>query len=315
MFFVVPAAYGQSTGTMEGIPTHGDSYRKTIVLSFENDMFNKKDWYFSSGINIGFFHSALKKSPLNYILLPGIRESDQVYYGLKLRQEMYTPRDLNNEKIQSKDHPYAATLSLSSEKIVNRPSSGLRISSGLQLGVVGPAALGFHAQNFIHLITPSDPPKGWNNQIQNDIMLNYNVSIDKMIVEDDYSQFLLHGSARLGTVYTDASAGFRVRFEADPKYFRFIEPDPDRRFNFYVELGGNLRFVGYDASLQGGMFNRTSPYTIPSASIARVVGEVTISAVFELPHHQILFYQHVLSRRFNHSLWHAWMGISYRYWW
>ena len=79
MLFVVPVAYGQSTGSMERMPIHEDSYRNAIVLSFENDMFNKKDWYFSSGINIGFYHSALKKSPLNYILLPGVRESDQVY--------------------------------------------------------------------------------------------------------------------------------------------------------------------------------------------------------------------------------------------
>ena len=279
-------------------------------------MFNRMDWYFSNGINIGVYHEALGKSPLNRILLPlRIHETDLVYYGLKLRQEIYTPQDLTQDEIQSGDHPYAATLSLSSEKIVNRPASRLRIASGLQLGILGPAALGFQAQDFIHRITPSDPALGWDNQVGNDLMLNYNLSVDKGVVEDDYSQFILYGRARLGTVYTDASAGFGVRMEYNPKYFSFMDPDPGRRFNFYVEFGGNLRFVGYDATLQGGLFNNTSPYTIPSESVNRVVAEAAINAVFELPKHQLVFYQNIGSPRFEESDWHAWLGISYRYWW
>ncbi|HEC44456.1 MAG TPA: lipid A deacylase LpxR family protein [Bacteroides sp.] len=290
--------------------------RNGFVFSFENDMFNRMDWYFSNGINIALYHEVLGKSPLNRILLPlRIRETDRVYYGLRLRQEIYTPRDISQDEIQPGDHPYAATLSLSSEKIVMRPASHMRFTSGLQLGVLGPAALGFHAQKLIHNITPSDPPQGWDNQVGNDLMLNYNVTVDKGVVEDEYSQFILHGRARLGTVYTDATAGFLVRMEYQPKYFSFIDPDPARRFNIYVEFGGNLRFVGYDASLQGGMFNRTSPYTIPSESVSRIVAEGRINIVLELPKHQLVFYENVVSPRFDASEWHAWLGISYRYWW
>jgi len=291
-------------------------YRNAIVLSFENDMFNKMDWYFSNGINIGTYHSALGKSPVNRILIPGrLREGDIVYYGLKLRQEIYTPRDLNHDEILAGDHPYAATLSLSSEKIVNRPSEGLRFTSGLCLGVLGPLALGFHAQEFIHKITPSEPPHGWNNQVGNDLMLNYSLAVDKEIFRDDFSQFVLHGRGRLGTVYTDASAGFRVRMDAMPAYFTRLGPEDNRAVNIYFELGGDIRFVGYDASLQGGMLNRTSPYTIPSQDVRRMIGVITASAVLEIKCHQLHFYQNVVSPRFSKASWHAWLGISYRYWW
>jgi len=290
--------------------------RNAIVLSFENDMFNRMDWYFSNGVNIAVYHSSLGRSPLNRILFPGrLQEGDIVYYGLKLRQEIYTPKDLNHEAILTGDHPYAATLSISSEKIVNRPSEGLRFTSGLQLGVLGPLALGFHAQDFIHRITPSELPQGWNNQVGNDLMLNFSLAVDKEIFSDEFSQFALHGRVRLGTVYTDASAGFRVRMEEMPKYFTRLEPDENRSFNIYFELGGDVRFVGYDASLQGGMLNRTSPYTIPSQDVRRVLGVIMASAVFELKRHQLLFYQNVVSPGFSKAGWHAWLGISYRYWW
>ncbi|KKK51084.1 hypothetical protein LCGC14_3118520, partial [marine sediment metagenome] len=245
----------------------------------------------------------------------GRKQTGDSYHGLQLRQEIYTPKDLSADTIAAGDHPYSSTLTLSQVKITDNAELGIRYISELRLGILGPAALGFHAQKLIHNITPSDPPQGWDNQVGNDLMLNYNVTVDKGVVEDEYSQFILHGRARLGTVYTDATAGFLVRMEYQPKYFSFIDPDPARRFNIYVEFGGNLRFVGYDASLQGGMFNRTSPYTIPSESVSRIVAEGRINIVLELPKHQLVFYENVVSPRFDASEWHAWLGISYRYWW
>jgi len=63
------------------------------------------------------------------------------------------------------------------------------------------------------------------------------------------------------------------------------------------------------------MLNRTSPYTIPSQDVRRVLGVIMASAVFELKRHQLLFYQNVVSPGFSKAGWHAWLGISYRYWW
>ena len=298
-----------------GVSAQEEHGRNAFVVAFENDMFNRMDWYFSNGNNFALYHSVFAKSPMNRILLPGrVRETDKVYYGLHLRQEIYTPHDLNQDEIQAGDHPYAATLSLIEEKIVNRYDEGLRFTSSFHLGVLGPFALGFQSQNFIHMITPSDPPQGWNNQVSNDLMLNYSFALDKEIKRDELSQFALHFAARLGTVYTDARAGFWVRFEHFPKFFRYFEPDPSRKFNFYARLGAEICFVGYDASLQGGMFNRTSPYTIPAGSISRLVGGMNATAVFELKRQQLLFYQNFVSPRFSQAEWHAWMGISYRYW-
>jgi hypothetical protein len=291
---------------------------RALLLAWENDMWNRKDWYFSNGINIGLFHPALRKSPVNFILLPGGpdgpgSDGTRTLCGLQLRQEIYTPMDIGQEEIREGDHPYAATLSLVSEKTLMRERH--RISSGLQIGVIGPAALGFRSQEFIHRITPSDPPKGWNNQVGNDLMLNYLLSFERSVYADEWSDFILQGRARLGTVYTDAYAGFLVRMEDRPKYFRYVGPDPERPFNLYFEMGGGFRLVGYDASLQGGMINRTSPYTIPASSVSRVVADVRLSTVFELQRHQLLLCQHMVSPRFDRSKWHAWLQISYRYWW
>ena len=298
-----------------GLSAQEEPVRNAIGLRFENDMFNRMDWYFSNGNIISFYHSVFEKSPVNHILLPvRAREPDVVYFGFRLRQEIYTPRDLNTDEIQAGDHPYAATLSLVEEKIVNRFENGIRFTSTLQLGIIGPAALGLNAQEFIHLITPSDPPQGWSNQVGNDLMLNYSLKVDKEILRDEFSQFALQGKARLGTVYTDATTGFWVRFEHLPRFFRSIAPDPLRRANFYAGMGAEIRVVGYDASLQGGIFNRTSPYTIPSGDVNRLVVGLNAEVVLEIERHVLSVSQSVTGPRFRQADWHAWVGIGYNYW-
>ncbi len=293
-----------------------DVLGNSIGMSFENDMFNKMDWYFSNGLNFSMTHSVFEGSPVNYVLFPvRLRERDRAVYGLRLTQEIYTPKDITENEIQEGDHPYAATLSLTEEKIINRPAEGLRFTSGLQIGVIGPAALGFNAQEFIHNNTPSHPPQGWHNQVGNDILLNYYLSAEKEVIRDEVSQLALYVRARLGTVYTDAVVGLWSRFEFLPKFFTHVGPDLSRKVNFHFRLGWELRFVGYDASLQGGMFNRTSPYTIPSSDVSRIVFRASASAVLEIYRHEISFFQKVMSPRFEASDWHGWMGISYRYWW
>jgi hypothetical protein len=115
-------------------------------------------------------------------------------------------------------------------------------------------------------------------------------------------------------VYTDAVVGLWSRLEYLPKYFFHMGPDPGRKANFWFRLGSELRFVGYDASLQGGLFNRTSPYTIPAGDVSRVVLRLSASAVLEIRGHELGFYQHFESPRFSGSARHSWAGIAYRYW-
>jgi len=70
-----------------------------------------------------------------------------------------------------------------------------------------------------------------------------------------------------------------------------------------------------DATLQGGLFNKTSPHVIPSASVSRLVGDINVSLVFEIRKHRLSIYQHLTTSRFNESGWHGWLGIAYGYWW
>ena len=279
-------------------------------------MFNKMDWYYTNGLQFLLYHESLQKSPFDRILLPfKVREEDGAWYGLALRQELYTPRDLEDDTIRAGDHPYAAALTLTQQRVVNRPESGIRFTSGLRVGVLGPAALGFFAQDIIHRITPSKPPKGWDYQVHNDVILNYDFMADKEIYRDDITILGVKGGGRLGTLHTDFSGGLWFRMELGQAYFKRLGPDPSNSFNLYYQMEGAGRFVVYDATLQGGLFNTTSPYVIPAASVNRLVGDVNMALVFEIRGHQLGLHQHLISPRFSASKWHGWLGINYTYWW
>jgi hypothetical protein len=293
-----------------------ETYQKAFSVAFENDMFNKMDWYYTNGLQFLLYHEGLRKSPFDRVLIPfKVSEKDRAWYGLELRQELYTPRDLEDDTIRAGDHPYAATLTLTQQRVVNRPESGIRFTCGLRVGILGPAALGFFSQDIIHRITPSHPPKGWDYQVHNDVILNYDFMIDKEIHRDDITIMGAKGIGRLGTLHTDFSGGIWFRMELGQEYFERLGPSPDNPFNLYFQMEGTGRFVIYDATLQGGLFNNTSPYVIASESVNRLVGDISISFVFEILKHQLGFYQHLISSRFTESGWHGWLGINYTYWW
>jgi len=293
-----------------------ETYQKAFSVSFENDMFNKMDWYYTNGLQFLLYHESLQKSPFDRVLMPfKIREKDRAWYGLTLRQELYTPKDLEDDTIRAGDHPYAATLTLTQRRVVNRWESGTRFTTGLRVGILGPAALGFHAQDIIHRITPSNPPKGWDHQVKNDVILNYDFLVDKEILRDGVSVFGLKGIARMGTLHTDFSGGIWYRLDISQDYFERLGPGTQNKFNLYFQMEGTGRFVIYDATLQGGLFNTTSPYVIPASSVNRLVSDINMSLVFEIFGHQLGLYQHIISPRFSESDWHGWLGINYTYWW
>jgi len=303
-------------GLQLSLSAQQETYQNAFSVSFENDMFNKMDWYYTNGLQFLLYHESLQKSPFDRVLLPfKLKEKDRAWYGLTLRQELYTPRDLEDDTIRAGDHPYAATLTLIQRRVVNRSESGTRFTTGLRVGILGPAALGFHAQDIIHRITPSNPPKGWDYQVQNDVILNYDLMVDKELLRDGVSVFGLKGIARMGTLHTDFSGGIWYRLDMGQDYFERLGPGTENKFNLYFQMEGTGRFVIYDATLQGGLFNTTSPYVIPAESVNRLVSDINMSLVFEIFGHQLGLYQHIISPRFSESAWHGWLGINYTYWW
>ncbi len=296
-------------------PENG-SLDKYISFAWENDLYFQRDYYYTNGFQIDFFHDKLKQSPINRILIPFRNRGKGISWsGLQLRQEIFTPKDLAVDSISTGDHPYSSTLTLAQHSVFVLPDKHVRLVSGLRVGVLGPASLGFKTQELAHLVSnPSRPPQGWDYQVRNDLIVNYDLQVEKGIIHQKSALFGVKGKGRLGTLHTDLEAGLWFRFDARDGYFQRLGPKGGPGLNVVFGLSASASYVFYDATLQGGVINRNSPYIVAPDQMIRYLGNMEGLLTFELYQHQLEFYTQISSLRFQLAKPHAWMGIVYKYW-
>ena len=201
------------------------------------------------------------------------------YYGISLIQNMYTPSTTKIGGILYGDRPYAAYLLLKTFKITNDQAHNFRQTSELDIGDrTLPLVILF--RNPCTIMFPPIPSRwAWGYQINNDIVLNYNIMYETGMVRQRNFEMNVYGTGSLGTLYTNVGGGFMARAGLFNPYFR----DPGnqergsyagtkvRKTEILFPVKSGVRFVGYDATLEGGVFNRTSSYTIDPKAVTRFV--------------------------------------------
>ncbi|NQV02768.1 MAG: lipid A deacylase LpxR family protein [Bacteroidia bacterium] len=287
-------------------------------IQLDNDIFNYTDRFYTNGIRLSFISPALRNNPVGKLLIPYWHRGIN-YYSLSLVQDMYTPSTTKIGGIIEGDRPYAAYLYIGTSKLTNDARHKVRLSSEIQIGIIGPSSLGEYVQRTFHNAVPTNnEPLGWEFQIQDDLLLNYVAKVEKGIVSVPGLDLLIHGSGTLGTVYTNIGGGAYVRSGWFNSYFMnlfFSKRSLNRfrnarniQFYFFADVAGKA--VGYDATLQGGLFNRSSPYTISAKNINRLMFAGSAGIVFSFGGFQLKGEQFLLSPEFKNGWWHKWLSVG-----
>jgi lipid A 3-O-deacylase len=71
-----------------------------------------------------------------------------------------------------------------------------------------------------------------------------------------------------------------------------------------------VSFVGYDAALQGGLLNRSSPYTITGNQINRITFQNNYGLVLGFRKLYMEYYRTYISKEFKTGREHGWGGIK-----
>ncbi len=306
-------------GRAQEFVSPGVSIKSSFGFVFDNDIWNKTDRYYTNGVSFTFTAPFLNKSPLNYILIPVSKQNASYsLYGLRVNHAMYTPTDLVSPGIKPDDRPFASVLSLSEFRVSNNSERFIQYQSEIQFGMIGNYALGEQAQSFIHLITPSEVPEGWTYQIKNDLILNYNFSISKGLVNLSNFEWIVNGGLQLGTLHTNYSLGIKLRAGKLNSYFGSLVPATvwsNEKFQFSFLVESDVKYVFYNGTLQGGVFfNRDSPFIITPEQLTPWVFHHRLGLTVNLKSHQLSIYQNILSPEFKGGLSHKWVGISYKFW-
>ena len=149
----------------------------TLSIYFENDLFTGTDRYYTNGVKLGWSSSDLANysdspyaSPFLplFNILPYINErAYQKNLVFAFGQNMYTPDDTEATALVPGDRPYAGWLYLGVGVVWK--DAEVRNSLVLNMGVVGSWSLAQEAQRLVHDVRGLDHPKGWDNQLHNEL--------------------------------------------------------------------------------------------------------------------------------------------------
>lgn len=289
-----------------------------LKVSFDNDILDYTDRFYTNGLRVDLILPLFQANPLGKIMLPYWGAATN-YYGITLCQNMYTPSTTKTGGILYGDRPYAAYLYLGSFKISNDTLRQIRQTSEIWVGIIGPSSYGEWVQRSFHNSVPTNnEPLGWEYQIQNDLVLNYNLSLEKGIFSRRNSDLSVTASGSIGTLYTNIGGGFRFRAGwLNPWFINLGVARKDRlkasglrRSQMYFFIKGSGKVVGYDATLQGGVFNRSSVYTLPAGEITRLVFQTSAGLTFSYGGIRLDLEQFMLSPEFHEGWWHKWIHIG-----
>jgi hypothetical protein len=137
------------------------------------------------------------------------------------------------------------------------------LSLGVQVGTIGPNALGRQAQEFIHKLGGFYPPRGWEYQLKNEIGLNFNMAYTHFLQRSPFKKLDLsiNTGVNLGNTYSGLSTGFTLRTGRmnalnSTAYNRSNLSDASSTNEFFFFAKPQIDWVAYDASISGGLFRK-----------------------------------------------------------
>lgn len=252
------------------LPVSGlaEDSKGTLTLALENDLFAAdSDHHYTHGTEIAYVSDTYMPSWMDSILgiLPFHQKGNDARISWSLGQQMYTPGDLDSTALIVDDRPYAGWTYTSFGVLSESSQHSNRHVDILELivGIVGPNSGAEKTQRAFHKIFDSDRPRGWDNQLDNEITadVRYQRKWAWPLV-DNRIDVLPFGSFTLGSSQRRASAGFTFRMgsglnadygpplihpkEGSSSYF-----NASQTFYWYLFIGAQGEFVDYNIFLDG----------------------------------------------------------------
>ena len=293
-------------------PARGADPAGTFAFLIENDTFSGNDRFYTNGFL--FAWRAPSYDPPAWLAAltdrpgPLFPAGGTARWGLAFGQKKFTPEDTLARDPDPRDRPYAGWLygALTLHSYTDRAIGTLE----LQLGVVGPAALGEEVQNTTHDLFNIDRALGWSAQIRNEpgvnLVLNRQWRMNGA-PDAEGRRFGLVPSvaASLGNVHTYAAAGLMLRYgtelDADfgPPRVRPVSAgsvffQPTGRFGWYAFAGVEGRAVAHDVTLDGNSWR-------DSRSVERepLVGDASVGVALVMERARLTATYTVRTREFE----------------
>lgn len=129
---------------------------ESLSVFLENDFMFDTDMDYTHGTQITYMYDK------PYWMFDNI--------GVSVMQMMYAPNDLSQTEVIENDRPYAGLLgfNLIGEKYKKTHTDNFKLT----IGIIGEHSYAGETQSFIHKVLDCSKPKGWDNQLNNELIFN-----------------------------------------------------------------------------------------------------------------------------------------------
>jgi hypothetical protein len=196
--------------------SRGNTGFLSIVEENDNYAPARQDRHYTHGLRIGYgFPKDARPDWAEWLgeLTPLADGPKDREYEIAVGQNIYTPEYFSSPLPQPDDRPYAGWLY--AELSVTTRLPGIEEILAVNLGVVGPAALGKAAQKLIHDVTNDAEPAGWHHQLDNEpaLLLSYRRSwFTPLYRSANFAMDIVpEAGVSLGNVLISAGAGATLR--------------------------------------------------------------------------------------------------------
>lgn len=281
--------------------------RSSLRFVYNNDTFTYTDRYYSHGLRIDYSNTLFRKFPTRFIL-PGLRKSSNTY-GFSLVQDVFTPTSIERDYFIRGDRPYAAYMYLGAWRSSANADKRFALNTELDAGVIGQWACGHQTQAEFHRMIGDKKPLGWDNQIDNDLVLNYSVLAEKGLLRaGNVADVIAIAELNAGTLYDNVSGGGMVRLGKLKEYFAAHTGE----WQAWVFAKGSVRAVGYNATLQGGMFSPRPLTALADGELERILYTSNAGVVIGWRNLEAEYSHFYLSPEFKTGFPHRWGRVGLR---
>ena len=142
-------------------------------------------------------------------------------------------------------------------------------------------------------------------------MINYELHHERQLLYvPNIISLNTNSQLRLGTLSDKLMTGFTFTMGKFDSPFKTANHNSSRNFQFYLYSQSLAAVVGYDATMQGGIFNRNSPYTLKASEMNRFTFQTNYGVVVSFWKIYAEYYRSYLSREFKTGRKHSWGGVK-----
>jgi lipid A 3-O-deacylase len=205
-------------------------------------------------------------------------------------QSLFTPKNLQLTDPSTHDRPYGGWLYAGLSLLQENNHAALE-NFEIDLGAVGPVALGEQTQNTFHNFINDQTAKGWSHQIQNEpgLMLTYERLWRYSPGDNGIFDIVPQAGITAGNVFTYGAIGAQIRLghnlnaEYGPVRIRpglsgtdyFDANQFDGNWGYYFFAGAQGRVVAQNIFLDGNTF-RVSPHVDKKPLVADLQAGFTV---------------------------------------